>query len=155
MFPSHDRFWLIANARLVDIDVMPPDMRMCNKNFILANENIYFGLSDIKNVGQKIIEKISQSISEVEQELDKKINQWTWLEFLVFFSKRVNSSAMKAMISVGALSFIKSNRTKMLYEYEFISKLTAKELNWLKQHLIDKKDCEGYELLEALKTMTL
>ena len=153
--PHEEISELIANARLMDIDVMPPDMRMCNKNFILSDDNIYFGLSDIKNVGQKVIEKVSESISEVEQELGKDINKWSWLEFLVFFSKRVNSSAMKAMISVGALSFINSNRTRMLYEYEFVSKLTAKELNWLKQHLLEKKACEGIDLLEVMKTMTL
>jgi DNA polymerase III alpha subunit len=153
--PHEEISELIANARLMDIDVMPPDMRMCNKNFLLANDNIYFGLSDIKNVGQKVIEKVSESITEVEQELGKEINKWSWLEFLVFFSKRVNSSAMKAMISVGALGFINSNRTRMLYEYEFVSKLTAKELNWLKQHLLEKKKCEGLELLEVMKTMTL
>jgi DNA polymerase III subunit alpha len=152
--PHEEISELIGNAKLMNIDVMPPDIRKCNKNFMLDEDNIYFGLSDIKNVGEKVIEKIQQSIAEVSSDLDKEINKWTWLEFLAFFSKKVNSSAMKSMISVGAISFINSNRTKMLYEYECISKLTAKELTWLKNYLTHKESCEGLELVEVLSMMS-
>lgn len=144
---------LIANARLMNIDVLPPDVRRCNKNFILQDSNIYFGLSDIKNVGNKVIENVKSSIKMSEEEVGKEINKWTWVEFLSFFSKKINSSAMKSMISVGAMSFINSNRTRMLYEYEIILKFTNKELEWMKNYIKENDNAHLMSLEQIMSVM--
>jgi DNA polymerase III alpha subunit len=144
---------LIANARLMNIDVLPPDIRRCNRNFKLQDGNIYFGLSDIKNVGNKVIETVKKSIRETEEEIGREINKWSWFEFLIFFSKKINSSAMKSMISVGALSFVNSNRTRMLYEYEIVLKLTNKELEWIKKYIKDNENAYLMTLLQVMGIM--
>lgn len=152
--PHEEISELIANARLMSIDVLPPDIRRYNKNFMLRDENIYFGLSDIKNVGDKVIENVKKSVEICEEEIGKEINKWTWLEFLAFFSKKINSSAMKSMISVGAISFINSNRTKMLYEYESLLKLTGKELEWIKSYLKENSNASLMSLSEIMSVMS-
>ena len=83
-------------------------------------------MSDIKGVGEAVINKIKVNAKEVEGEIGKKIEDWSWIECLVFFTTRITSTAVKAMISVGACSYTNSNRTKMLYEYDIVSKLTKK-----------------------------
>ena len=145
---------LVNNAKIMNIDVLPPDLRKLNTNFELKNDNVYFGLSDIKGVGEAVINKIKINAREVEEEVGKKIEDWSWIECLVFFTTRITSTAVKAMISVGACSYTNSNRTKMLYEYDIVSKLTKKELSWLKNFIIDNREFINKDILESLDVMT-
>ena len=95
-----------------------------------------------------MIDKIKRHKNEVEETLDKKIESWCWREFLVFFSDKITSTAIKALISVGAMSYMSSNRTKMLYEYELFQKLTNKEKTWIQNYLLENPDERDKEFLE-------
>jgi DNA polymerase III alpha subunit len=144
---------LINNAKLMDIEVWPPDLRIGNKHFLLDEGKIYFGLSDIKNVGAKVLDKIKVVTEETEEALGKPIAEWTWLEFLALFSTRVNTTAVKSIISVGACSFLHTNRTRMLYEYDIIAnKLSPKETTWFVDYVLNY-ETDGQDLLSILKKM--
>lgn len=145
---------LVNNCRVMDIDIFPPDLRKSNKNFKIIDGKVFFGLSNVKSVGEAVIDKIQRSTKEVEELIGKSVEEWNWREFLVFFSSRVTSTAIKSLISVGAASYMSSNRTKMIYEYEIYQKMTNKEKSWVQNVMLHDSDIASKEFLEILRLTT-
>ncbi len=118
---------LVQNANEMDIDVSIPDIRNLNKHFILKNQKIYFGLTDIKGFGQSIFDKLIKLLK------DKKlyIDNMTWIELLMHILLNINSNASKALIQAGALSFLVKSRTSMLFDFGIASELTKKECEYI------------------------
>lgn len=138
---------LIADARMMDIQIKPPSLKNLNSKFKLIDGTIYFGLTNIKGVGKAQIGKLKKVVAETITKIGPMEN-WTWLDFLGLVSNNVNSTVVKNLITVGALNFSIS-RTKMLFEYENIwSKLTSKEQDFLYNI---KGDSDS--LLEVMKVM--
>jgi DNA polymerase-3 subunit alpha len=137
---------LVRNATEMDIDVRIPDFRNLNKFFILKNQSIVFGLTDIKGVGSSVYEKF------IELTKDKDINSLSWLQMLLKILLKTNSTASKALISCGAFDFYKKNRTELLFEYDVCSSLTNKEAEKL-EHIIDTRDIT--KLKQALEALIL
>ena len=134
---------LISNARLMGIDVQGPDFRYLHQNFALNDKVIRFGFGNIKGVGEKAWNKILQQIADVEKLIGISSKNWTWTQFLVHFTPKVNSTAISAFINSGALVYMKLSRTKMNYEYTLYNKFTPKELEWIKNYsLLHKEDKE-------------
>jgi DNA polymerase-3 subunit alpha len=118
---------LVQNAVEMDITVCNPDIRMMNKFVELDNKCIYFGLTDIKGVGESAFEKLHKIVTE--QKLDMK--SMGWLDYL-FLLRNINSVAAKALIQSGALDFLRLSRNYMLFDYNIFSELTKKEQDVLK-----------------------
>ena len=91
---------------------------------------IHFGLLEVKQIGDKQINKLKEELPPIEEFLGKKIDEWSWYEFLVAFSSKVYSTFVNAIISVGVLSGKGESRSKMLYEFDTWQKLTDKEKEW-------------------------
>lgn len=129
--PQQEIKELVRNASEMDIMVKTPDFRKLNKFFILRNKDIYFGLTDIKGVGESVYNKIIELCKQLcVEDLD-------WLSILFNILLNINSTATKALISSGAFDYLKKNRTEMLFEYDISSSLTKKEIEKL---LIIKKE---------------
>lgn len=138
---------LVGNAKLMGIDIMPPDFRHTNCHFaeipnkLTSKEydpldgKVFFGFADIKGIGEKKIVKLNNTILQVEAMLEKHRKEWTWTEYLVFFSQGIDSTTNNGMIESGALDYMKVSRTKMLFEYDIYSKLTKKEQAWIQQNV--------------------
>lgn len=118
---------LVQNASEMDISVNTPDIRNKNEFFILKNNKIYFGLTDIKGVGKSVFDKLMGLSASLD------FDKLSWLEYLFLVLNNINSTAAKALIQSGALSFIKMTRNSMLFEYNLISGLTKKEI----EHIIN------------------
>lgn len=125
MDPQKEIKELIRNATEMDIVVCTPDLRKLNKHFIISNDKIYFGLTDIKGVGYSVFDKII----ELSKVFDYQSMNWNSL--LIKFLTKINSTAAKSLISCGALDYLNKSRTKMLFEYDIISELTSRELQLL------------------------
>lgn len=121
---------LVNNAKSMNIDVFPPDVRFLNDHFRLINKNIYFGFTDIKGVGDAVVKKLASKINEASIGLNKNIKDWTWIDFLTMLSPYINSTAIKALISAGALDYYGIPRTRMLYEYDIFMKFSPRETQW-------------------------
>lgn len=121
---------LVQNANEMDVTVHTPDLRNLNEFFILKDNKIYFGITDIKGVGASVFEKLKQISSTID------FNNLTWLKLLFNVLNNVNSTAAKALIQSGATNFIKMTRNEMLFEYNLVSGLTKKE----SQYIIDNLD---------------
>lgn len=113
---------LVQNAIEMDIDIRPPDIRNLNKHFILKNNKVYFGLTDIKGVGGSVFDKLTKILDGFDFE------KTSWIDFLTRVLLNINSTGSKALIQSGSLNFLKKTRNSMLFEFGIISNLTKKEL---------------------------
>jgi DNA polymerase-3 subunit alpha len=118
---------LIQNANAMDIGVYVPDIRNMNKFFVLKNNHIYFGLTDIKGFGDSVYNKLCELIKKEHIDFDTV----SWLEFACKILLNINSISAKSLIKSGSLSFLKKSRTSMLFEYELLGKLTKKESGFI------------------------
>jgi len=133
---------LVQNAAEMDISVNTPDIRNLNEFFILKNNKIYFGLTDIKGVGRSVFEKIMSLCQTISLE------NITWPQMLFLILNNINSTAAKALIQSGATNFFQKTRNSMLYEYNLISGLTKKEAEHITSYIGSIKDIkQGLELL--------
>jgi len=123
--PQQEIKELVKNAMEMDIEICVPDYRLLNQFFVIKNNKIYFGLTDIKGVGDSVYKKIV----EISKHLD--VQNLNWIEVLLYVLVNINSTAAKALICSGALNYLPKCRTEMLFEYEIISQLTSKELEYL------------------------
>lgn len=140
--PQQEIKELVRNANEMDILVKTPDFRNLNRFFLLKNKDIYFGLTDIKGVGESVYKKILDICKDIN------IKELDWLSTLFTILININSTASKALISCGAFDYFKKNRTEMLFEYETCSSLTQKET----EKLIAIKDLQNIKDLKTLLT---
>jgi DNA polymerase-3 subunit alpha len=118
---------LVQNASEMEINVVTPDLRNLNKYFILKNDKIYFGLTDIKGVGDSVYNKLLDLVK-----LNNiNIESIDWINLLFKILLNINSTAAKALIESGATSFIQKTRSSMLFEYNVVSALTKKEMSFI------------------------
>lgn len=144
---------LVQNARLMSINVSGPNFCHQNKHFSLINNDIYFGMCDIKGVGEAAYNKMRSQIDDTVKKINKSHQNWSWIDFLVFFSQNISSTAITAIINSGALSYMPFSRTKMIYEYNIYSQLTTKERIWIEQYL-SSKDTTKINLSDILLKIT-
>jgi DNA polymerase-3 subunit alpha len=136
--PQEEIKALIQNANEMDIVVRIPDLRLMNEHFILHENQIYFGLTDIKGVGGSVFKKL--------QTLCNNIDSMSWMQILTSILININSTAAKSLIESGAVSFVKKTRNSMLFEFNIVTQLTKKEQSFivsnidkfttLKEHLV-------------------
>jgi DNA polymerase-3 subunit alpha len=135
--PQEEIKALVHNAHEMDITIRIPDIRLMNEHFILHNNQIYFGLTDIKGVGQSVFTKLKK--------ISNNIKNMSWIEIVSKILTNINSTAAKALIESGALSFLTKSRTSMLFELSIVSQLTKKELDFLTNSITDdKKSLKNY-----------
>jgi DNA polymerase III subunit alpha len=142
--PQQEIKELVRNANEMNIDVRLPDLRNMNKNFILKDKHIYFGLTDIKGVGDSVFKKLLEITNNVN------LNNLNWLQTITTVLLNINSTASKALISSGALDFFRKNRTEMIFEYEVISSLTKKEVEKFNQIILSH---DKINIKDAMKLM--
>lgn len=136
---------LIQNANEMDISVNTPDIRNLNEFFIIKSDKIYFGLTDIKGIGGSVFHKLINLLKPLD------MNNISWLKILFSVLMNINSTAAKALIQCGALSFISKTRNSMLFEYNLISGLTKKEIEHIELNLNQLESVQ--QCLEYLLTL--
>lgn len=162
---------LVTNAKLMDISIYPPDFRnefshfkrvtsSIDKVYNPWNDKIYFGFGDIREVGESAILKIKKALYPIELALEKPRSEWTWMDFLVFFSQEegISSTTINALIEAGALDYFRVSRTRMMFEYKHYSTLTKKEQAWIRQNLYNnytKSFNNGIDDLNKLLSATI
>jgi DNA polymerase III alpha subunit len=122
---------LINDAKKQNIEVLPPDIRDLHNEFYIQNKHIRFGISDIKNIGTAAVKSILTAIQEVEKELNKPVDEWSWIEFLVYCSDRINNSAYEALIYCGACDCFGIERHCMIYELNIYNMVSPGEKKWI------------------------
>jgi DNA polymerase-3 subunit alpha len=123
---------LIHNANSMNIDVLLPRFKFMNKEFEIINDQIYFGITNIKGVGESVYE----SINKLRLDLANK-NITGIIPIFCRVLANVNSAAAKAIISVGAFDEYSIPRTELLFYLDMLNKLTKKELEQISLLNID------------------
>lgn len=150
---------LVDDARFFKMAVYPPSLQFADFTIIPEKNAIQFGIGNIKDIGSKTIDKVTVGIHHIENQLNKKIKDWTWEDFLFFFTNHLSSSACENIISVGGTKPY-HHRRKMLFEYNIWKNLDEKEQQSIinnKGSLIDglkaivKYDDKQLELKETMK----
>ena len=122
--PHEEISELISNAKEMNISVFGPNLSYKNKEFAIINNKIYFGLTNIKNVGDSVYTKLDNLITDID------LAKLTWSETLIKILLNINSSAAKSIIQCGGVDYFKLSRSTMLHHYNLISQLTDKELGY-------------------------
>lgn len=125
MDTDFERKQLIMAAKAENINIKGPTVKYLQDNFFWADDSIYFGLVNVKNVGKAHLDKLRQ----FEQDLSKS---WTHIVFNVL--PNVNKRAVENLIKVGAFAGYKKSRNEMLHEFSCVSQLTNKELESIQKN---------------------
>ncbi len=127
---AEEVYELVNDAKLSDIIVRVPDFRHQRDVPYVRDNQIYFGIGDVKNIGAAALRKVREKSVAGVNKSNKPVDTWTWLDYLFLFSNDVPSTVNEAIISCGGLDYLQKSRTSMLYELDLWSKLTKKEKEW-------------------------
>jgi 5-methylcytosine-specific restriction endonuclease McrA len=156
---------LVNDAKKMNIEILPPnildirpkdkiistDLNFSAKHFYIKKGSIYFGLADIKDISENVVETMYAVAKVCEDKLEKPFEKFNWLEFLMFFTEEkilissgrkagINSKVVTRLIQVGALPFT-LDRQQMLQEYERVwSELTEKEKDFCRDLYLTTPD---------------
>lgn len=142
--PQEEILELIINAKSMNIHIMGPSILLKNKDFEIHDNKIYFGITNIKGLGDSVFIKLYDLIKSIN------IKEYTWPMFLISILININSTASKALIASGALSHIKLTRNQMLLEYNMISELTDKEIKICLEIINTHKNIDIVTMLKIL-----
>ena len=129
--PQQEVKELVIDAKANDIFIQPPSLHHINEDTDIVDGQIYFGFKSIKSIGSKQIIKLKEETLNAEQNLNKKIDDWSWFDFLINLSMNIHSSTAIAIISLGITPSSNMSRTKMLDEFDTWKKLTKLERSWV------------------------
>lgn len=122
------KLFLNDNGR--PIDILGPDFRTLNEEFQIEDDDVRFGITDIRGVGDSSFKTLVEKVNSYELKTNTFRDNWNWYEFLVF-STQLSKSTVEALISSGAIAYFKVDKRQMYYEYDKLSSLTAPEAAWL------------------------
>jgi len=139
--PHQEVYELVSEAKMFNIEVKIPKLSSFSMKFRNRADGIYFGIKDIKGLTGVTGDKVVAAIEEVASELNKEPEDFTWMETLVYLAPKINSTAFKALSSIGFFSTKTTglSRNKSLYEYLIFKELTKAEVNWLVNNYPEKK----------------
>ena len=113
---------LSYDAKLFDIEVIPPRVSMGNKDFAVVDDtHIAFGLTALKGVGATAINdltKIGKGCTTFDEIL------WKWKTT----KTKVNTAVMMALIRSGAFDDVEENRVEGQARFRLLDDLTEKEI---------------------------
>lgn len=132
--PHEELTKLVGNAISMGITIHGPLLLKHNPNFLVEGKSIRFGLSHIKNMGEKSFVKLQKIIIEAQVILQKKLSEITWPEWLCRIGANINSRSVEFLICSGALDYFKLSRKQMLYEFAKFNSLTSKEQEFILHH---------------------
>jgi DNA polymerase-3 subunit alpha len=123
--PDLEKRQLIMAAKAEDINVYGPSIRYLHQNFSWHNESIYFGICNVKNVGNAHLERFKNLVSDWDRDL-------SWSELVIKILPEINKKAVENLIKVGFFGGLRKSRSEMLHEHSCVLELTKKELEGLR-----------------------
>jgi hypothetical protein len=122
---------LIRDAKHQDIKVNNPSITCLFSDFTIHNGEIFFGISNVKGIGEAQFNKLIKTVNDLEVKYKKKVKDYRWVEYLLILFPKLTKTIITNLILVGGFDHLKYTRKQMLYEYNISSQLTDKEINQL------------------------
>lgn len=136
---------LVHNANSMNIEVLLPKFKLMNKEFEIIDNQIYFGITNIKGVGESVFESLYTLYIELGNKQISGI-----IPIFCRVLANINSAAAKAIISVGAFDEYNIPRTELLFYLDLLNKLTKKELEQLSTLNIDVNSIKFKDVFVSL-----
>lgn len=143
---------LINDAKTCGIEVLPPRFEDLKYHFSTDGVLITFGLSDVKGISQGHMQKMRANVKTIEQEIGKPVMEWSWYDFLIYFSPACPSNVVERLIEVGAMRKYPIARQRMLAEYNAYSQFTEKEQKVV-SHLFAEAGGSITSLVQAIEAL--
>lgn len=137
--PREEVYELVEDAKAFGIQIKPPYLLSLEPSITTDGDSVQFGLADVKNVGEKMVEKLGELIK------NNKPKDWTSFLYSLHGKGIPSTTAIKSWISSGAMSWTKLSRNRMLKEYVIWNDLNDTIQLWI------FNNCQGKPLVEALK----
>lgn len=133
--PKQETRELVHDAKQYGISIASPQLEYIKDDpdgeMIIRDQEILFGMIDIKGIGRNHIHKLYDDINLKEKMIQKPVDKWDWLDTLV--NLKTNSTVMNNLILIGAMPGIESRKRKS-YEYSVWEKLTERDHTWIRDN---------------------
>jgi DNA polymerase-3 subunit alpha len=140
---------LVYDAKLFDIDVVPPRVSAGNQRFdVVGDSQIAFGLTALKGVGAAAITSVVK-LTELAGDVPCPDSFQTILWALFSDSHKVNSGVVKALILSGAFDDFGVQRIRAYAQYKLLASLTPKQREKLWSLYI--KQTSSYDWIRILR----
>jgi DNA polymerase III alpha subunit len=123
---------LVIDGRSNNIEFVPPNIiDLQAEPYIKNKKYVAFGLSSIRDIGDSARQKLVGHIESAEVEIGRKIDQWSWMDFLLLLGhkiqkrNKIGSKVMDALMFGGALDCFGITRHKMQMDYELFQEFSA------------------------------
>ena len=139
--PHQEIYELVNEAKLFNILVKTPKLNRFSEKFAIFGDDIQFGVRDIKGLTGVTGTKVINAIQETSEEINKSLQDLTWMDVLVYIAPKITSTAFKALAAIGFFSTKSTNvtRNQALYEYLIFRELTKAEVKWVAENYSKKK----------------
>jgi DNA polymerase-3 subunit alpha len=97
----------IREARKMEVEILPPDINLSDRKFVLTHNSIRYGLDTLRGVGSTSVTEILRkrpfrSLADFIRRVD---------------GRRVGKTQVEALIAIGAFDTINPDRTAVMTEY--------------------------------------
>ncbi len=138
MKPQQEMQLLISDAKFFNVNICPPSLTQLRNgdvgHFSMKDGAVYFGIGDIKGIGDSHVAKVLTNVNNQEKILGRTIDKWTWFDFLIHFSDTVSQTVINGVVAAGATDYMGGSRSHKLHEYAEWRNLTQKERDWIKEN---------------------
>jgi DNA polymerase-3 subunit alpha len=125
--PNQEIYELVESAKIDHIDIKTPLHEHPESNFSIQGKDIFFGITNVKNVGVNEFVKIKNFLDELKPK--------TWVEYVANILPNVNKRAVNNLIAVGFFAGLEKSRSEMTHEFSCVKDLSKKELEVLQERL--------------------
>ena len=73
--PQEEIRELVRDAKSIGVSIHPPSLKSLNETTSIIDKKIHFGLSDLKTIGKKQIDKLKDILPEAENLIGKKVHE--------------------------------------------------------------------------------
>lgn len=100
---------LAAEAKKLDLEIIPPDVNTCTEYFSVLDGKITYGLSALKSIGEKAAAEIARARRE-DGPFTSIFNLTSRVDLRI-----VNRKTLEALIYAGAMDSLEGNRCQKFY----------------------------------------
>lgn len=130
-FHKEEMMELVYDARECGVEIVSPSiLRTDNDWAMFDNKKIRLGLGNIAGMGSSHITQLKNTITTAVDTLNKPLDQFNWLEYLMFVLSNTTEPVAVGLVSAGAIPASISRR-EQLHELTVFTQINAREKNWL------------------------
>lgn len=141
---------LVSDARIMDIEVKPPNIRILQKDFKLIGYNPTFGITNIKGVGDSVFDKMMLCDKKLRESCGFKLSDMNFDQFLMYYGPCIKKDSFIALIMSGACDCFHLSRIEMKYRHEQYIELNKRELEWISTKIYNEQFDSLIDLLNEM-----